>query len=203
MKYVPNALSISRIVLTLLLLLLTVFDVIAAMTLPFLVIYTIAGFTDLFDGPLARKYNVASKLGANLDGIADYFLVAVALFTIVPALNFNFVLIAVIIAVFAGLKILGMIVGYIRFKQLMMMHTTFSKTGAMAAFLFPLTLILAQSIHPNIDENVLIIFLGIYVYMFLIEEIAINIVMPEPKRDIKGIFEAIKIRKQKNKHDRT
>jgi CDP-diacylglycerol--glycerol-3-phosphate 3-phosphatidyltransferase len=194
-KYIPNILSSTRIFLVVLLLVLTLFvfeDF--ALSLPFLVIYTIAGITDMIDGPIARKFNVTSPLGANLDGIADYFFVVVALVTIIPALNFNAFSIAIVIG-FVILKVAGMIVGYIHYKQLMMMHTYLSKAGAMFAFLFPLV----HAIYPY--ENTILIFLGAYVYLFLVEEIAINIVMPEPKRDIKGIFQAIEIRRQINSNE--
>jgi CDP-diacylglycerol--glycerol-3-phosphate 3-phosphatidyltransferase len=155
----------------------------------FMVIYTAAGITDMIDGPIARKFGVTSKLGENLDGIADYFFVAVALFTIIPALSFNTFSIGIVVG-FVILKLTGMLVGFIHFRQLMMMHTKASKFGAVVAFLFPLMLL------TGIDENTILIFLGIYVYLFLLEEIAINIVMREPKRDISGVLEAIRLRKQ-------
>jgi CDP-diacylglycerol--glycerol-3-phosphate 3-phosphatidyltransferase len=155
-----------------------------------MIVYIAAGVTDMIDGPLARKLKITSKLGANLDGIADYILVVVALITIIPVLSFNPLLIALIVAGFAVLKISGMIVGYIHYKQLMMMHTYAAKMGAVFAFLFPVVLLF------GVDENTAIIFLGGYVYLFLIEEMIINIIMPEPRRDIKGIFQAIQIRRK-------
>ena len=39
------------------------------------VIFVIAGLTDLFDGPMARKLNVASKFGRMLDPFADKILI--------------------------------------------------------------------------------------------------------------------------------
>ena len=155
-------------------------------------IYTLAGITDMIDGPLARKFNVTSSLGANLDGIADYIFVAVAIFRLVPVIDFDMVLIAIIVGGLVVLKSVGVIVGYVRYKQLMMMHTYASKTAAMLAFLFPLALV-----GFGIDPNVLLFFLGIYVYLFLLEEIAINLVMPEPDRNVSGIYEALKIRRRK------
>lgn len=38
---------------------------------PFLIIYVLCGFTDLIDGPIARKTNSSSELGATLDTIGD------------------------------------------------------------------------------------------------------------------------------------
>ena len=53
MKHIPNILSASRIALCLPLLM------VDAMTLPFWVLYMIAGITDMLDGFLARRWGVA------------------------------------------------------------------------------------------------------------------------------------------------
>ena len=37
----------------------------------FLIIYVLCGFTDLIDGPIARKTNSSSTLGATLDTVGD------------------------------------------------------------------------------------------------------------------------------------
>ena len=66
MKRIPNLLSTSRIALCLPLLL------VDAMTLPFWVLYLIAGLTDILDGFLARRWGVESKFGARLDSLADF-----------------------------------------------------------------------------------------------------------------------------------
>ena len=65
MKRIPNILSVSRIVLGLPLLLVEV------MTMPFWVLYVIAGMTDMLDGFLARRWGVESKFGARLDSLAE------------------------------------------------------------------------------------------------------------------------------------
>ena len=54
MKRIPDLLSMSRIVLCLPLL------IVDAMTIPFWVIYLIAGLTDMLDGFLARRWGVES-----------------------------------------------------------------------------------------------------------------------------------------------
>jgi len=191
MKYVPNTLSIARIVIAAILLPGALLGFIPALGTLFMVFYIAAGLTDLFDGPLARRFNAGSKMGANLDGTADYIFIAVCLITIIPAFdNINSLTIGIIIG-FVVLKILGMIVGYIHYRQLMMMHTRLSKAAAFAAWLVPIVYVFSP-----MDVNTVFIFLGAYCYLYLAEEIAINIVMPYPKRDIKSVFEALRLRRE-------
>jgi len=67
MKRIPNLLSASRIVLCLPLLL------VDAMTLPFWVLYLIAGLTDILDGFLARRWGIIFV--ANRHKINKYYCV--------------------------------------------------------------------------------------------------------------------------------
>jgi len=66
MKYVPNILSFMRLIAVIPLLLLTPLE------LPFMIIYVIAGLTDMIDGPIARKFDITSQFGAALDGFAIF-----------------------------------------------------------------------------------------------------------------------------------
>jgi len=196
LKYIPNALSIARIVIAAILLPGALFGFIPALETLFMVLYITAGLTDLFDGPLARRFNPGSKMGANLDGTADYIFIAVCLITILPAFEgINAITIGIVIG-FVVLKVIGMIVGYLRYRQLMMMHTRLSKAAAFAAWLVPIIYFFTQ-----MDVNTVFIFLGIYCYIYLAEEIAINMVMPYPKRDIKSVFEALRLRREHQKRD--
>jgi len=79
LKQVPNILTFGRLVLTILFLGMLLYipqanDRIFTFDAAFTV-FLIAGLTDIFDGPVARKLNVASKLGRMLDPLADKVLV--------------------------------------------------------------------------------------------------------------------------------
>jgi CDP-diacylglycerol--glycerol-3-phosphate 3-phosphatidyltransferase len=50
-------------------------------------LFTIAAFTDLLDGWLARRWQVQSALGAFLDPVADKLMVAAALLLVVQSLS--------------------------------------------------------------------------------------------------------------------
>ena len=81
MKQIPDLLSASRIALCLPLLL------VDAMTLPFWVLYLIAGLTDILDGFLARRWGVESKFGARLDSLADFVFVLAVGYKLFPWLK--------------------------------------------------------------------------------------------------------------------
>lgn len=74
MKFVPNALTISRIVLTPVVLVLLFSDTLLGQ-LGALVLFILAALSDYLDGKLARSLGVRSRLGQFLDPFADKVLV--------------------------------------------------------------------------------------------------------------------------------
>ena len=125
-----NALTISRIVLSVALL---------APPTPspvFLVVYALAGVTDMLDGYVARRTGTESGLGARLDSIADLVLVAVCLAKILPAIvvpMWLWIWVAAIALVKAANAISGLVVE----KRLVMPHTAANKVAGLAVFLVP------------------------------------------------------------------
>ncbi len=82
MKNVPNLLSFSRLLATLIIFILVLVDVPWAF-LTATVLFVVASVTDLFDGYLARRYKVVSTLGIFLDLTADKVFVSVILLALV------------------------------------------------------------------------------------------------------------------------
>lgn len=73
-RYIPNVLTVARILVTpLLLLLLTVPS--QAGQASAVVLFVLASLTDYYDGVLARRFQVRSRLGQYLDPLADKILV--------------------------------------------------------------------------------------------------------------------------------
>jgi hypothetical protein len=133
MKNVANTITISRIILALLLLLINAF------TLPFYVLYTLCGLSDMIDGFMARKTHTESALGSKLDSIADIVFVAVCLIKIMPVIDIKtwlFIWMAVIFLV----KVVNIISGYVCHKKLILLHTLANKLTGLLLFLLPLTL---------------------------------------------------------------
>jgi CDP-diacylglycerol--glycerol-3-phosphate 3-phosphatidyltransferase len=84
LKLLPNILTFSRLVLTVIFLIMVLLSppIYAQGELPFpdfldyaFILFVIAGLTDMVDGTIARKLNVASKFGRMVDPLADKILV--------------------------------------------------------------------------------------------------------------------------------
>lgn len=82
-KHIPNLLSLSRVILTPVFLYFLLFSNHEHAKLISAIIFTIASITDAFDGKIARKYGLETKLGVFLDPLADKFLVLSAFFSFV------------------------------------------------------------------------------------------------------------------------
>jgi len=98
LKLIPNILTFGRLVGTLVFLAMILYSPGVENKTQFLdiafVIFVVSGLTDIVDGPVARKLNVASKFGRMLDPLVDKVLVcgAFVCFAIVgqPEFLFNF-----------------------------------------------------------------------------------------------------------------
>jgi len=74
MKHVPNALTITRILVTPVILILLLSDTLTAYAWA-LGLFVLAAISDYFDGSLARRYAIGTSLGQYLDPFADKILV--------------------------------------------------------------------------------------------------------------------------------
>ncbi|MEX0601624.1 MAG: CDP-alcohol phosphatidyltransferase family protein [Rhodothermales bacterium] len=74
MKYVPNVLTIGRIVVTPIMLVLLYSDTLVGIS-GALVLFVLAAISDYLDGRIARQYKVGSRIGQFLDPLADKVLV--------------------------------------------------------------------------------------------------------------------------------
>ena len=127
MKQIPNILSASRIALCLPLLL------VDAMTLPFWVLYVIAGTTDMLDGFLARRWGVESKFGARLDSLADFVFVLAVGYKLFPWLKLSAAL-WMMIGLIALVKILNIISSYVVKRRIEFLHTKANKLTGFLLF---------------------------------------------------------------------
>lgn len=105
----------------------------------FYIMYLVAGFTDMVDGPIARKTNTANEFGSRLDTIADIVFVAACMIKLLPVLTIPTWL-CVWIGVIAIIKVFNIISGYIVQKKLVAKHTIMNKVTGAVLFILPLTL---------------------------------------------------------------
>lgn len=79
LKIIPNILTFGRLALTIVFLVMIFYSPSVQNKSSFLdiafVIFVVAGLTDIIDGPIARKLNVASKFGRMVDPLVDKILV--------------------------------------------------------------------------------------------------------------------------------
>jgi CDP-diacylglycerol--glycerol-3-phosphate 3-phosphatidyltransferase len=84
-RHVPNALTVGRLVLTVVIMGLilhapSVGEKPANLLLGAFILFVVTGLTDIVDGYLARKFEVTSRFGRTVDPLADKFLVCGAFF---------------------------------------------------------------------------------------------------------------------------
>jgi CDP-diacylglycerol--glycerol-3-phosphate 3-phosphatidyltransferase len=133
MKHIPNILSASRIALCLPLLLAD------AMTVPFWVLYVIAGTTDMLDGFLARRWGVEGKFGARLDSLADFVFVLAVGYKLFPWLKLPTAL-WMMIGVIALVKMVNAISSYVINHKIAFLHTKANKLTGFLLFIGMMTI---------------------------------------------------------------
>ena len=138
-KYLANMITGLRIIGSLTLLF---FDV---PSLPFYITYLLCGFSDMIDGTIARKTGAISNFGAKFDTASDFVFMAVCVVKLLPMINLSTWL-WIWIAVIAIVKVTNIVMGFIRRKELVTLHTVLNKTTGFLLFLIPLTL---QFIEPT------------------------------------------------------
>ena len=109
----------------------------------FYFLYLVAGFSDMIDGPVARKTGTVSELGAKLDTAADFVFVAVCLWKLLPSLAVPLWL-WIWIAFIALIRMINIISGYVIRKKYVAIHTVMNKVTGILLFILPLTLSVAE-----------------------------------------------------------
>ena len=105
----------------------------------FYVLYITAGVSDMADGAVARKTGTVSEFGSKLDTAADFVLVVVCLIKLIPAIHAPTWLIVWIIVI-AVLKAINLLIGYIKRREMVALHTVLNKVTGILLFVLPLTL---------------------------------------------------------------
>ena len=95
-KHIPNAITISRVISTFLMVFYYYFKAPFYQEVLFFV-FTISSISDFFDGYLSRKWNVVSNLGTCLDPISDKLLTITCLVLLIDAKGVNLIFAFIIV----------------------------------------------------------------------------------------------------------
>jgi len=110
-----------------------------ALSPTFYVLYIAAGVSDIIDGAVARRTDTVSEFGSKLDTFADIVFVAVCLIKLLPVVNVP-IWLYVWTGIVAIIKVTNIIVGYIRQKEFVSVHSIINKATGGLLFLFPMTI---------------------------------------------------------------
>ncbi|TCO70659.1 CDP-alcohol phosphatidyltransferase family protein [Marinisporobacter balticus] len=161
MKLLPNCISFSRIIFSLLLI------YTKPLSLAFYLIYIICGLSDIIDGFIARKTGTTSSFGAKLDSIADMIMAGILLFLIYPITNFTNKIVIWIILI-AIIRLTSMFIAMKKYKTFASIHTYGNKITGIVLFLFPILL-------PYINTTMLMYIICVVASISAIEELIIQL----------------------------
>ena len=180
MKYIPNIISIIRIVLSLLMIIVVPF------TSLFYAIYLICGASDVLDGYIARKFNYMSSTGAKIDSFADLIMFLVVFNIVYDRIFWSREVYSSVFIIFV-LRLFSVIINYIKFNRLVVYHTISSKIVGFSLFL----------IIFFIPSNISLIYIYIVIFLAIyaaIEELLISIFIDHFDANIKSFLKCIRKR---------
>jgi len=131
MKLIPNFISLSRIILSLILIF------VKPLSITFYFIYIICGFSDIMDGFIARNTGTTSVLGAKIDSMADMTMVGVLIIVLYPIIKPADIILIWIIAI-AIIRLVAMVVAMKKYKTFASIHTYANKITGIVLFMFPI-----------------------------------------------------------------
>lgn len=109
-----------------------------ALSASFYALYLLAGISDMLDGPVARRTHTATAFGAKLDTLADAILVASCLYKLLPVLPIPAWLYSWI-GIIALMKVINIVLGYVKQRRFVAVHTPLNKATGALLFLLPLS----------------------------------------------------------------
>ena len=109
------------------------------MTVPFWVLYVVAGLTDMLDGFLARRWGVESQFGARMDSLADFVFVLAVGYKLFPWLKLPATL-WVMIGLIALVKAINAVSAYLVRQRIEFLHTKANKLTGFLLFIGMMTI---------------------------------------------------------------
>ena len=162
------------------------------LSVPFFIVYGIAGITDPLDGFIARKFNLQSRIGSVIDSVADWALMLIMGIKVLPYLLtvlewWNWVIILVPLT----FHLTAYVICFVKYRCFSSVHTYMNKIMSAAIFAFPFTFIGEVYWVYNSYE----IFFGLFALYSSIEINLIHLLSKEYSENNKTIFKVLKERK--------
>ncbi|MDR1940110.1 MAG: CDP-alcohol phosphatidyltransferase family protein [Clostridiales bacterium] len=179
-KKIPNILSITRMVLSVVLIFVAMFKNVWI----FIPLYLICGMTDIADGKIARHFKVESKLGEKLDSFGDVMVIVAALVCTLFIFEVEKQWARLIwVGAVILLRLANAIIAKIKFNVFNNIHTYGTKLVGAFAFLLVLVFIIAK------EFNYAVIIAGsVFSLIMCAEETALLFVIDEYDVNIKGFL---------------
>lgn len=176
---IPNFITCLRIVGAIGLLFLEGF------TLPFYIVYSICGISDVLDGYLARKWEVTSENGALLDSVADLLFYSVMFSYVIPVLwgvlpTWVWYWVAVILLI----RLAAYVTAAVKYRRFASMHTYCNKLTGTSVFLVPYLMKLVSPFAASVTAC-------IFGFLSSMEELLIHISAKEYRSERKSLFHHI------------
>lgn len=177
MKNIANIITILRIILSIALLKIDMFSSL------FFTVYIMCGVSDFLDGYIARKMNMASKLGSRLDSIADICFVISMFIIMLPVINIlKYIVLWILIVVFV--RITSIIIVIRKYNTFAILHTYGNKLSGFMLFCLPL-------VYNIMNTNLLASIICVIASISAIEEVIIHLLSKELKVDVSSIIEVL------------
>ncbi|MCL2375258.1 MAG: CDP-alcohol phosphatidyltransferase family protein, partial [Firmicutes bacterium] len=196
-KYIPNALTISRIVISVVFIILTAIPATTVFSLYGIILYIVVGVTDTLDGKLARKIPGAqSEKGAILDTIADIFAIIVCSAVFFPAMvNYGIAVWMWLMWLYLAFIIIKLIIPGIyaikKFKVYYSVDTWAYKYVVNFMFAVPILYYFLRNFECAVFAiNIYALIVIIACYIFVVEEMVCIKLLNQPEGAIRFFWQA-------------
>lgn len=159
----------------------------------FIAIYVVCGVTDLLDGPVARKFESTSAVGAILDTVGDI----VTYMALVKILLVKHMIPSWIVYWMLGILGLHIIAGFVslkKTKKFYVVHSLFGKIFGGSIFVLPFAMWIVSKTGLDYMSTVhlLMFIIGCFATLAGIESFAIQCKIDDPETQVKTIYGLIK-----------
>lgn len=161
--------------------------------MPFYIIYTFCGITDVLDGFVARITKSTSEFGARLDSVADLLFYGIMLVKILPRIYRVMPLeVPAMLTSLIVLRVCSYTIAAFRYKKFASLHTYMNKASGFCCFLMPFLIL------GNIPEK--IVYWVVYAVALVagLEELIIHSTAQTYVSDNKSAIKTAKNEKEKN-----